>query len=217
MKIKFGVYPNPPAPGSEETATQLHGRVISKGTFRLSDLCDDLLELGVNSAQIKAVLDATGRFIRRSLTDGYHVELDGIGTFSLSLRSQYIEEEKVEIAADGEETIKKEGITRLTVDRINFKTNKRLLKQINQNMALMEITPDQPTPGIVYRKQRLLKHLQKNGFISIRKYAEITNCSRYQSNKDLPAFEQEGLIIRKGNKTHQVYVLAERNGMEEIT
>lgn len=209
MKIKFGVYPNPPAPGSEETTIQLHGRVISKGTFRLSDLCDDLLELGVNSAQIKAVLDATGRFIRRSLTDGYNVELDGIGTFSLSLRSQQIVKEKVEVAEDGEETVEKENFTRLTVDRINFKTNKRLLKQINQNMALMEVTPDQPTPGIAYRKQRLLKHLQKNGFISIRKYAEITNCSRYQSNKDLPAFEQEGLITRKGNKTHQVYVLAE--------
>jgi len=214
MKIKFGVYQNPPAPGSEEPSAQLHGRVISKGTFRLSELCEDLRELGVNSAQVKAVLDATGRFIRRSLTDGYNVELDGIGTLSLSLRSRQIEKEKVQVAENGEKTVEKESITRLTVDRVNFKTNRRLLKQINQKMDLEEITPHPSTPSLHYRKQRLLNHLRKNAFISVRKYAELNNCSRYQSNKDLPCFEQEGLIVRKGSGTHQVYVLAEGESPE---
>lgn len=201
MKIKFGVYENPPAPGSEETSCQLHGRIISKGTFRLPELCENLRELGVNSAQVKAVLDATARFIRQSLTDGYHVELDGIGIFSLSLRSQFVEEE-----GEGEEAEVKK-MTRLTVDRINFKSNRRLLEQINRNMELMDISSIQPIPPFVYRKQRLLKHLRKNGFISERKYAELNNCSRYQSHKDLSLFEQEGLIARKGTGTHKVYVL----------
>ncbi|MDH6313427.1 putative histone-like DNA-binding protein [Parabacteroides sp. PFB2-10] len=203
MKIKFGVYENPPAPGGEETSYQLHGRIISKGTFRLSDLCDNLRELGVNSAQVKAVLDATGRFIRQSLTDGYNVELDGIGTFSLSLRSQLMEEEHEEEAEEVKKT------TRLTVDRINFKSNRRLLEQINRNMELMKITPNQAVPSFVYRKQRLLNHLKKTGFISERKYAGLNNCSRYQSRKDLSVFEQEGLVVRKGSGTHKMYVLAE--------
>lgn len=206
MKIRFGVYKNPPAQGSEEPSSQLHGRVISKGTFRLSELCDNLRDLGVNSAQVKAVLDATGKFIRQSLTDGYNVELDGIGTFSLSLRSQPIAEEKKE---GTEKAIEEQGVTRLTVDRINFKSNRRLLEQINRKMELINISDHLPTPSLSHRKQRLLNHLQKNGFISNMKYAEINNCSRYQSNKDLPAFEQEGLIARKGKGTHRVYVLAE--------
>ena len=206
MKINFGVYNNPPVQGSEEPSSQLHGRVISKGTFRLTELCENLRELGVNSAQVKAVLDATSRFISRSLTDGYNVELEGIGTFSLSLRSRLIEEEEGE---DEENATMKKTVTRLTVDRINFKSNQRLLKQINREMELAEINCDQAPPALTYRKQRLLNHMQKNGFISERKYAGINNCSRYLSHKDLITFEQEGLIVRKGNRTHQVYVLRE--------
>lgn len=203
MKIRFGVYETPQPEGTEGAPRQ-HARVISKGTMRMDDLCGELRDLGVNSAQIKAVLDATGRFIGKSLTNGYHVDLDDIGAFSLSLRSRVVKK----VMSEATEETQSEGeLTRVTIDRINFKGNPKLLKRIQQSAELEQVTKTTANSSQKKRKERMLSHLQQHGYISGLKYASINNCSRYQASKDLLAFEAEGLITQKGSGTHRVYML----------
>ncbi|MDH6535699.1 hypothetical protein D0T51_11490 [Parabacteroides sp. 52] len=203
MKIRFGVYETP-QPDNSGRPPRLHARVISKGTMRMDDLCAELRDLGVNSAQIKAVLDAAGKFIGKSLTNGYHVELEEIGTFSLSLRSNQVEE----IQDDSGEEEYPEGIlTQVAIDRINFRGNPKLLKHIRQSASLEKVSTPLFSASLKKRKARMLSYLQEQGYISGLKYAEINNCSRYQSKKDLSGFEAEGLIQAKGKGSHRVYVL----------
>lgn len=193
MKVRFKVYETP-QPEEVQRELQLHARIHSKGTVRLDELCAELRELGVNSAQIKAVLDASGKFIGKWLKNGYHVELEGIGTFSLSLRSRPIEKESGA------------KVTRVTVDRVNFKSNKQLMNHVKQ-AYLEEIDAENlKTPVFSGRRKRMLAYLEKTPYINVSKYAEINLCSRYIARKDLQVYIDEGILDWSGRGAHKVYV-----------
>jgi len=194
MKVKFRIYETP-QPENRESEPLSHARIQTRGTVRLDEMCDELRELGVNSAQIKAVLDASRRFLVRSLHYGYNVELEGIGIFSLSLCSKPHEKESGE------------KVMRVQVDSLNFRCNKQLKSKI-QAFELEQIKRKDPkAPGLATRKKRMIAYLEKQGCINNRQYAEHNNCSSYQARKDLAAFLTEGFLYTSGRGSHKVYLL----------
>lgn len=193
MKVKFRTYETPqPEDAQREPLT--HARVQTRGTVHLDEMCDELRELGINSAQIKAVLDASQRFIYRSLHYGYNVELDGIGTFSLSLRTKPFEN------AEGEKMMQ------VKVDNLNFRCNKKLKAKI-QDFELEQIKPESKAPTLLTRKKRMITYLEKHGCINTLEYTAVNNCSYYQARKDLAAFLDEGLLFLSGKGSHKIYLL----------
>ncbi|MDH6533532.1 putative histone-like DNA-binding protein [Parabacteroides sp. PM5-20] len=196
MKVKFKIYETP-QPEDAQREHLSHARVQSVGTVHLYEMCEELRDLGVNSAQIKAVLDASGKFLFKWLQLGYHVEFEEIGTFSLSLRSKPFMDES------GKKTM------RVEADGVNFRCNKRLKEKVRE-IELYKVKPDKNImPGEITRKKRLLAYLEKKAFINIAKYAELNNCSRYISQRDLLAFVEEKWISVSGKGAHKVYILAE--------
>lgn len=196
MKVKYRIY-DTPQPDSAQREPLSHARAQTRGTVRLDEMCEELRELGINSAQIKAVLDASQRFIYRSLHYGYNVELDGIGTFSLSLCSEPFETE------EGKKMM------RVKVDNLNFRCNKKLKAKI-QDFELEQVKTDsQSMPGLNTRKKRMTAYLEKHGYINTVRYTEINNCSRYQARKDLTSFVDEGFLLLSGRGSHKVYLLKE--------
>lgn len=202
MKVKFGIYETPQPEGTDHEILQ-HARIHTRGTVRLNELCIELREQGVNSAQVKAVLDAAARFLFKSLQMGYNVELEEIGTFSLSLRSK-------PIAAEPEN-----NKMRVEVDTVNFRCNQRLRERVRKIELIKEKDIKRTASNLSVRKKRMIGYLEKYGYINTVEYAELNDCTRYQSRKDLLAFTEEGLLIHSGRGSHKVY-LKNPNVLSEV-
>ncbi len=194
MKVRFGVYDTPQPEGVQRESKQ-HARVHSKGTIRLNEMCEELRDLGVNSAQIKGVLDAAAKFMAKSLRHGYNVELDGIGIFSISLRSTSFEDE-----------LEKKK-TRVEIDGVNFRCNKDLKKRVQKAELQKDKMSLQSMPSLTLRKKRMIAYLEEHGYINAVRYADINNCSRYLGRKDLLSFDEEKLIVSSGKRAHKIYLI----------
>lgn len=194
MKVKFRVYETP-QPENMQREPLSHARVQSRGTVRLNEMCEELQDLGVNSAQIKAVLDASQRFIIRSLQFGYNVELEGIGIFSLSLRSKPYEKETGQ------------KMMRVEVDNLNFRCNKKLKEKVRRFELERIKMKQKSTSGLAACKKRTIAYLEKHGYINCVQYAELNNCTIYKARKDLSTFLNEGLLSTSGKGAHKVYIL----------
>lgn len=192
MNVKFRLY-EIPLPGEQTETNRPQARVQTKGTIRLNDICNELRDLGVNSAQIKAVLDATAKYMGKSLTHGYNFELEGIGTFSLSLHCITVEKETGESV-------------RVKTDGINFRCDKFLKEKVSK--AEFELIKSSPAhTSLKKRKKQMIDYLGNYGYINISKYALLNHCSRYQARMDINCFEEEGLIKSSGMRSHKIYVL----------
>ncbi len=193
MKVKISLY-DIPLPGEQPEESRLQARIQSKGTIRLNAICNELRDLGVNSAQIKAVLDAVAKFMGKSLVNGYNFELEGIGTFSLSLHSALIEKEEGEVV-------------RVKAGGVNFRCGKELKRKIRE-AEFEQIKQSPKLTSLKKRRTKMIKYLGSNGYINISKYALLNDCSRYQAGKDLESFMKEEILVSSGSKSHKIYILA---------
>ncbi|MDH6312900.1 putative histone-like DNA-binding protein [Parabacteroides sp. PFB2-10] len=198
MKVKVGIYQTP-QPKGRESEQLLHARVSSKGTRRIDEICERLYELGLNSAQIKGILDGLARYIGESLRDGYHIEVEGIGTFSMSVKTLQEEEE----TGDKSVTIQPAGV--------NFKCSKKLQTMVNQAELIVEKPSDKAILPLAKRKKRLASYLEKKKYINQREYAGLLDLTIYQARKDLMEFVEEGFILQTGGKTRKIYILGENS------
>lgn len=192
MKVKVGIYETP-APAGRPGKSMCHARISSKGTVRTENICSELLEIGLNSAQIKGVVDGLARYIGKTLMQGYHVELEGIGTFSLSVRS----------CVDSDDP--DEEKVRFFIDGVNFKCSRKLKKMVEQTDLVVGTAERKSVPPADSRRKNMLDYLRKNEYINASVYARINDCSRYLSRRDLQAYLEEGLLISRGKSTHKVY------------
>lgn len=193
MNVKVKIYETP-KPNEREGKVLQHARVASKGTRRLDDICDQLVPMGLNTAQIKGILDGVSNYVGKSLREGYHIEVDGLGTFSLSVASRQVindEDEKV---------------TQIMVDGVNFRCGKELRKRIQETRLVIDKQEKKGLP-LEKRKKQLLEYIRKNGHISGMEYTRLNDCNRYQMKKDMEIFQSEGIIRSVGSETRKVYVL----------
>jgi len=196
MKVNIGIYETPQWKACE-TETKFHARVQSKGIRRLSDICDELLHLGVNSAQIKAVLDAVAKYIAKSLVDGYTIDVEEVGIFSLSVASNLLEN------TDGSTEIE------VKVDKVNFRSSPTLRKRVDKaDFEIKNNVLETTMPSLEKRKKMLNNYLMKYGYISILKFSKLVGYSRYQATRDLETFREEGLLKLSGKNTRKVYLPA---------
>jgi len=192
MNVKFSLY-EIPLPGEQTEDSRPQARVHTNGTIRLNDICNELRDLGVNSAQIKAVLDATAKYLGKSLAHGYNFELEGIGTFSLSLHCDTVQKQTGEAV-------------RVKAGGVNFRCGRSLKEKVSE-VEFRHVKHSSSRSSLKKRKKQMIDYLEKQGYINISKYALLNNCSRYQARKDIESFVEEELIISSGAKSHKVYVL----------
>ena len=66
----------------------LIARVVSPGTYTLSELADDITRsCSLTRADVIGCMEAMAHYIRAALAEGYIVQLDGLGRLRLSVRS----------------------------------------------------------------------------------------------------------------------------------
>ena len=199
-RIKFGVYKAPNTSGKEQ---QSYARLISKGTMRMEDICEYLSDsCSLTSADVKGAIEALTTYIGRNLSNGYCVELEGLGHFSPALKTLQKTDEKGRT------------VFFARADGVNFRCAKRLRELVDKDRPLKIKRENVTSNELTDRKNKMLKFLQNNPYINLTDYAGINHCSRYRATEDMKLFTKDGTVIKMGYRTHRVYSLPSKEEEE---
>ena len=164
---------------------------------------------GISESTTEAVLMDVADMLVEMLSMGYNVNLEGIGTFSLSLGFE--DDKPTEMK--GEED--KMAYRKVGVKDINFKASLELLKSVKHET---DRDLERDMVGVkVIRKQlysreeriaRALEMIEANGFITLSDYAYINNLSRTAASLELKEItaDQTSPIGSMGSGSHKVWV-----------
>ena len=199
MKAKYDFRVMPNLQGEEEELG-LYPQLVTSGTKTLKDLMKRAAQhTGFNPAEVLGIVTFLEDAMVEYLSQGYHVKLGDIGTFSASLTSRKVKS-KDEIRAKS-----------VHFDNVHFRADKKLRKKIGLEMKLERVdssrafqtSSDEYTPD--ERFQLLTDHLDANGFITCKKYTELTGLLKNKASAELRKWAEEGRILREGRVPHVVY------------
>ena len=148
----------------------------------------------VTESDIAAVLQALGKCVCDELLDGNRVEIDYIGTFSLSLTCG---RKKLE------DRVTKNDIR---VKNILFTP----CVEMKQAMRGADIVSGGPNPNkrltdeVILR--RLAKYFEEHEFMQRREFESVCECSRYTATKKLKELVKAGKLRAMGAKNVRFYV-----------
>ena len=199
MKAKYDFRVMPNLQGKEEEQG-LYPQLVTSGTITLKDLMERASRhTGFSPAEVVGMVTFLEEALVEYLSQGYHVKVGDIGTFSASLTSRKV--------------MSKEEIRAKSVHfrNVNFKADKKLRKQISMQMQLERVDPSRAfqTSSEAYtseeRFQLLVAHLEANGFITCKKYSGLTGLLKNKASAELRTWAEEGRILREGRAPHVVY------------
>ena len=164
---------------------------------------------GISESTTEAVLTDVVDMLADMLSMGYNVNLEGFGTFSLSLA---FEDEKPReiLNPDDKMTYRKVG-----VKDINFKASPEFVKDVKRET---DRDLERDMGGVkVIRKQlysreeriaRALKVIEKNGILTLGDYASINNLSRTAASMELKELtcDKSSPIDSLGRGSHKVWL-----------
>ena len=94
MGAKYALYENP-NPKGDGKKQPLHARIVPRGTIHTQEIAEEIADsCGYSTATTKGMLDALAKVISKNLRYGYTVELDDLGSFSISLKSRPVMDKK---------------------------------------------------------------------------------------------------------------------------
>ena len=201
MKAKYDFRVMPNMQGEEAKEQTLYPQLVTSGTITLKDLTQEASKnTTFNPAEMVGIITFLEDSMVKYLAQGYHVKLGEIGTFSASLTSRKVTS-KDEIRAKS-----------IHFDNVHFRADKKLRKRIGAEMKLERVKPHQGfqtssskhTPE--ERFQLLMEHLEKHGFITCKKYSELTGLLKNKASAELRDWAKDGRIRREGNAPHVMYL-----------
>lgn len=183
-----------PNPTGDKKKQALHPRVVPYGTIHTNDLIEEAEgRSGISGADIKGALQVIADVMARRLDDGYNIELDGIGFFSVSLASRPVMDKK---------EIRSESIH---FRNVNFRCGKYLKSKL-KSMHLERMPEGKGVlPPFDERVRRLTEYLNAHHYITCSDYRELTGCSKYRALEDLKKLIDEGKLEKGGYRSTRVY------------
>ena len=164
---------------------------------------------GISASTTEAVLMDVEEILVEMLSMGYNVNLEGLGTFSLSLGFE--DDKPTEMQGDDDKmTYRKVGVR-----DINFKASPDFIKSVKQETD-RDLERDMGGVKLILKKiytreeriARALDVIDENGFIGLTDYANINNLSRTAASLELKEIDsdQEAPIRSVGQHSHKVWV-----------
>lgn len=164
---------------------------------------------GISASTTEAVLMDVEEILVEMLSMGYNVNLEGLGTFSLSLGFE--DDKPTEMQGDDD----KMAYRKVGVRDINFKASPDFIQSVKR-----ETDPDleREMSGVKQilkqkytREERIARALDvidENGFIGLTDYAYINNLSRTAASLELKEIAHDETVpIRSvGQHSHKVWV-----------
>lgn len=208
MKAKYDLRVLPNLQG-KEGEQELYPQLVTSGTKTLKDLMERASRhTAFNPAIVQGVVLFLEDAMAEYLAEGYHVKLGDIGTFSASLTSRKVTD-KDEIRSKS-----------IRFNNVNFKASKNLRKKVDMQMKLERVEPYRSfqTSSDAYapeeRFRLLTDHVKENGFITCKKYAELTGLLKNKASSELRAWYREQKIVREGRVPHVFYRLVQEQDGE---
>ena len=161
-----------------------------------------------SQATIRGVLDTLGVVMKNYLPMGHTMKIDNLGVFSLALE---FADEKAENVAQQEASEPKMKYHHVKVKGVNFKVDKKLVKEINRENSFERISSN-PASSSPYtpeeRLQRALQHINKHGFITLQDYATLNHLSRSAASRELSKLTSSPTspIASNGAGSHKFWV-----------
>ena len=164
---------------------------------------------GISESTTEAVLLDVADMLVKMLSMGYNVNLEGLGTFSLSLGFE--DDKPTEMQGDDD----KMAYRKVGVRDVNFKASPDFIQSVKR-----ETDPDleREMSGVKQilkqkytREERIARALDvidENGFIGLTDYAYINNLSRTAASLELKEISHDETVpIRSvGQHSHKVWV-----------
>ncbi len=178
-------------------------QIVNKGTIETWQLVRDIHEMSTfTKGEIEGLIKMIEDRIAHYLSEGHHVQLGGIGHFSLSLKSKLVEK-KTQLHAQS-----------IRFDTVNFRPSPSFIGSCWGNLervpTRMGFRKSNSHLSEEARLQRLTAYLKKNGFISRPNYSALTGLLKNKALADLNKWRKEGILGTSGRGTHIVYVLKEK-------
>ncbi len=192
MPAIYSVFKNPK---ESEKGGKFHARLVNQQTIRLWQLVEEISEISsFSSADVKGMLEAFRSRLEFHLENGDNVELEGLGTFSVSLHCPPSKTEKEIVPS------------KVWFHKVNFRSSKELKKKLcwmkverSEQRSRLKVKP------VAIRKQNILHYLEEKRTISCYMCRSINACSKYLALKDLRELMDEGKIVRLGRKENAQY------------
>ena len=163
-----------------------------------------------SQATVRGVLDTLAVVMKSYLPMGHTMKIDNLGVFSLSLEFADNEADSTD-SQTAQEPSSKKKYHHVRVKGVNFKVDKRLVDDINQENTFERANgnPTSPSPySLEERMQRALSHIDKHGFITLQEYANLNRLSYSTASRELAklVLDPHSGIKAKGAGSHKVWV-----------
>ena len=169
--------------------------VVSSRVVTTKEMADDINHASsATQSDVAAVLQAVGQRIAEALLDGNRIEIDHVGTFSLTLTCGNKRKEDYITSKD------------ISVSRISFTPCAELWKQ----MRRAQIVSGGPTGNKHLTdatiEKRLEEYFATNDSLSRSTFERICECSRHTALTKLKELVKAGKLIAIGPKNQRQYI-----------
>lgn len=172
----------------------LHPRIIPWGTLDTETLIKEgATRSTYTEGDLKGAVRLIADMLAEKLEDGYNVYLDGIGYFSVSLRSRPVEDKK---------ELRSESVH---FKNVNFRCCAKLKKAL-KNIPLERYKEPKKTDFSQEEKERrLLWYLERHAYITTIGYQGLNGCTQYLARKELKQFVVDGILVENGTRRICIY------------
>lgn len=190
---------------------RVYPKLVTNRTMSFSDLLEKmkLHNHGLSPTVVEAAVADVRDMLVELLSMGYAVNIDELGTFSLSL--DFEDDKSAEMQGDDD----KMNYRKVGVKSVNFKPSPDLVKDLKQET---DRDLERDMAGVkVIRKEiysraerivRALKVIDDHGFIGLTDYAYLNNLSRTSASLELKEIcdDEDSPICSVGQHSHKVWV-----------
>lgn len=185
-----------PVPAKYDRAPRVHPYLVNSTLKTTETIATEIQNrCSLNRADVVSTLQALSDILYDTFSSGDRVQLDGIGTFSISLTCPPV--------TSGEE-IHSQNIS---VRNINFEANAALLKRLRR--IQIERAPQRRTKRdipIEKGAKALTSWFSDNHAITRSQYQQLLACSREIAYDHLNHFVEKGHLHKIGKSTHPSYI-----------
>lgn len=197
MSANYSLFKTPKPGRKDDEVPQLHARLVNQRIIRTQELAEDISDAcSFNTADVKGMLEALKRRLAFHLKYGAIIELEGLGTFTVSLKCPPLTAEK---------EIKPKHVQ---FNKVVFRCSKELRSGLkNMDVQRSDEGSRLKGPSTAQRKANILAYLQENPSISSSECCGLNGCSKYMALKDLKELQVEEKIARLGYRSNAQYGL----------
>ena len=170
--------------------------VVSSRVVTTKEMADDINHASsATQSDVAAVLQAVGQRIAEALLDGNRIEIDHVGTFSLTLTCGNKRKEDYITSKD------------ISVSRISFAPCAELWKQMRRAQIVSGGPTGNKHLSDATIEKRLEEYFATNDSLSRSTFERICECSRHTALTKLKELVKVGRLIAIGPKNQRQYIL----------